>query len=76
MKHSEFWAAMQDTFGAYGPSLAKDMVLGPLGGRTAEQALADGEPPRRVWAAICEVNDLPEHIRWHHRQPPRRQRRG
>ena len=69
MKHSEFWTAITDTFGAYGHSLAKDMVLGPLGGRTAEEALADGEPPGRVWAAICEVNDLPDYVRWHHRQP-------
>lgn len=64
---------MTDTFGTYASSLAKDMVLGPLGGRTAQEALDAGETPRRVWAAICEVNDLPEQVRWHHRQPgPRR----
>ncbi|SED86442.1 DUF3046 domain-containing protein [Ruania alba] len=68
MKHSEFRAAMQDIFGAYAASLAEDLVLAPLGSRTANQALADGESPGRVWAAICEVNELPESVRWHHRQ--------
>lgn len=62
---------MDEVFGAYGRSLARDLVLGPLQGRTAEQALADGERPGLVWAAICDVNDLPDHIRWHHRQPVR-----
>ncbi len=75
MKHSEFWAAMQDTFGSYAPSLAKDMALGPMGGRTAEQALADGARPDKVWAAICEVNELPEQVRWHHRQPEKGKKR-
>ncbi|HLS14125.1 MAG TPA: DUF3046 domain-containing protein [Beutenbergiaceae bacterium] len=73
VKLSEFWTAMEDTFGSYGRSLAQDLVLGPLDGRTAEQALADGERPDRVWAAICAVNDLPEQTRWHHRQPLRRE---
>ncbi|MGC0143807.1 MULTISPECIES: DUF3046 domain-containing protein [unclassified Pseudactinotalea] len=74
MKHSEFWSAMTDTFGSYAASLAKDMVLGPLGGRTAQEALDQGTSPREVWAAICVVNDLPEHVRWHHRQPQARKR--
>ncbi|WP_200837646.1 DUF3046 domain-containing protein [Ruania sp. LNNU 22110] len=68
MKHSEFQVAMRDTFGAYASSLAEDLVLAPLGSRTANQALADGESPRAVWAAICEVNELPESVRWHHRR--------
>jgi hypothetical protein len=67
VKHSEFWAAMEDTFGRYGASLAQDLVLAPLNGRTANEALADGESPQRVWEAICTVNELPESVRWHHR---------
>ncbi len=37
MRLSEFWLAMGDEFGeAYGRVLAHDLVLGELGGRTAE----------------------------------------
>mgnify|MGYP002738697936 CR=1 FL=1 len=68
VKHSEFQQAMRDTFGAYASSLAEDMVLAPLGSRTANQALADGEPPGVVWEAICTVNELGDEIRWRHRR--------
>jgi hypothetical protein len=58
---SHFWTLMDDEFGeGYARSLARDHVLGSLGGRTVDQALADGEPPRRVWEAICEDMDVPE----------------
>lgn len=68
VKHSEFQQAMRDTFGAYASSLAEDMVLAPLGSRTANQALADGERPGVVWDAICTVNELGEDVRWRHRR--------
>ena len=38
-------------------------VLTGLGGRTAEQALADGEEPKAVWQAVCEAFDVPERLR-------------
>src|SRR5690242_3948940 len=57
---SHFWTLMDDEFGAaYAGSLARDHVLGALGNRTVVQALADGEPPRAVWEAICIVMDVP-----------------
>lgn len=59
---------MQDIFGAYASSLAEDMVLAPLGSKTANQALAEGAPPGRVWEAICTVNELGDEARWHHRK--------
>lgn len=52
--------AMGDEFGdAYGRVLAHDLVLSALGGRTADQALAAGVPPRQVWLALCDVQDVP-----------------
>lgn len=74
MKHSEFWAAMEAAFGNRATSVAADLVLGALGHRTGEQALAEGEPPRNVWEAICEAQQLPDDLRWHHRRerPQRR----
>lgn len=74
MKHSEFWAVMEAAFGARATSVAADLVLGDLDRRTADQALADGVPPREVWEAICDAQDLPDDKRWHHRRQPERRR--
>jgi hypothetical protein len=38
-------------------------VLSDLGGRTAEQALADGEDATRVWRAVVVALDLPARYR-------------
>lgn len=52
---------MNDEFGAaYAGTLARDHVIHALGDRTVEQALAEGEPPRRVWQALCDDMDVPE----------------
>ncbi|HSU75403.1 MAG TPA: DUF3046 domain-containing protein [Terrabacter sp.] len=64
MRISHFWTLMDDEFGAaYAGSLARDHVLGALGNRTVVQALADGEPPRAVWEAICVDMDVPQERR-------------
>jgi hypothetical protein len=60
MRLSEFWLAMADEFGeAYARVLANDLVLAAVGGVTAAQALSAGVPPRQVWLAICEAQDVP-----------------
>jgi hypothetical protein len=62
---SEFWIAMGDEFGEqYGRVLVHDLVLGDLGGRTGQQALADGVPAREVWLAIARAQDVPP-SRWY-----------
>jgi hypothetical protein len=54
MKLSEFQRAIVDEFGSqYGRALTSDLVLGEVGGRTAQQALDAGVPPREVWLALC-----------------------
>ncbi len=59
---------MDEVFGAgYARSLASDLVLGALGGRTAQQALDEGEPPRVVWEALCDATGQSEATRWLHR---------
>ena len=70
MKHSEFWQVVEETFGAYGRSLAEDLVLTGLG-RTSVRALADGVTPREVWDALCDEMDLDEATRWRHRLDPK-----
>jgi hypothetical protein len=47
----------------YGRVLTRDLILTPLG-RTADQALAAGIPPREVWLALCAETDVPE-ARWY-----------
>jgi hypothetical protein len=59
-----FWERMAAQFGAaYASSVAKDYVFAGLGGRTVEQALADGVDAKIVWRAVCEVFDVPERLR-------------
>ena len=64
MKLTEFWDRMREQFGeVYAESVAKDQVLGALGGRTVNQALADGEDAKTVWRAVVETFDVPERLR-------------
>jgi Protein of unknown function (DUF3046) len=61
---SDFWRLMEDEFGSgYARVLAATLVLAGVGGRTAEQALAAGVEPRKVWLAVCELQDVPEERR-------------
>jgi len=73
MRVSEFWDLVADEFGpAQGPILVREHVLFELGNRTAEQALADGEPPvRDVWFALCDALDVPAGRRWGRERPAR-----
>lgn len=64
VKLTEFWDRMRAQFGeVYAESVAKDQVLGALGGRTVNQALADGEDAKTVWRAVVETFDVPERLR-------------
>jgi hypothetical protein len=57
---SDFWRLMDDEFGAgYSRVLSSSLVLAGVGNRTADQALAAGVPPRQVWFAVCDVQDVP-----------------
>ncbi|WP_295124825.1 DUF3046 domain-containing protein [uncultured Leifsonia sp.] len=61
MKLSEFQRAVVDEFGSgYGQALLSDLVLGELGGRTAQQALSSGIAPREVWIALCRETGVPQ----------------
>jgi len=55
---------MRGQFGdTYAASVAKDYVLADLGGRTVDQALAEGIEPKRIWRAVCEAFEIPEEVR-------------
>jgi hypothetical protein len=60
VRHTEFWARMEQALGpAYAHSWADMFVMGELGGRTAAQALEAGVPPKEVWRAVWSALELP-----------------
>jgi len=73
---SEFWQLVDGEFGAaHGRTLVRDHVIGALGHRTAEQALAAGEQPRSVWLALCVDLEVPEERHRGREEPGHRRRR-
>ena len=55
-----FRELMETEFGvARASSVARDHVFAQLGDRTVEQALEFGFDAKDVWAAVCEVYDVP-----------------
>ena len=51
---------MEDALGpGYYRSWAGSHVLAELDGRTAQEALDAGVPPKQVWAAVWRALDLP-----------------
>lgn len=64
MRLTEFWERMTAFFGeGYAESVAKDYVLSALGGRTVNQALAQGENAKVVWRAVGETFNVPDTLR-------------
>lgn len=59
VRRSELMRAIDDEFGALGAVLFSDLGLPELGGRTAVEALADGEHARAVWNALCVQAEVP-----------------
>lgn len=61
MRHTEFWERMTHALGSesYAKHWADQQVMSSLEGRTPREALADGESPKAVWAAVHEVLGLP-----------------
>lgn len=65
LRLSEFRRAVKDEFGQLtGSALLRELVLDDLDGKTADEAIAAGVPPRRVWLALCRANDVPKE-RWY-----------
>jgi Protein of unknown function (DUF3046) len=57
---TEFWQRMDDELGAsYAPVWASLTVLSELGGRTVDEALAQGEETKTVWRAVVAHLGLP-----------------
>jgi hypothetical protein len=74
MRLSEFRQAVDEEFGGpYGRVVTQDLVLAALGGRSADQALDDGEEAITVWLALCDATQVPRERRYGVGRPePRR----
>lgn len=60
MRLTVFWERMYGRFGAaYADSMARDLVIASLGGRSVTEALDAGAEPGAVWRAVCEALDVP-----------------
>lgn len=61
MRHTELWARLES---ALGPAVVKTwadyQAITELGSRTVTEALADGVPPKQIWAAVWASLELPE----------------
>lgn len=68
---SEFQRLMEDEFGsAYAGVIASRLTL-PTLDMTAEQALAAGVEPRRVWLDVCQLQGIPPERQWGEDRPIR-----
>jgi Protein of unknown function (DUF3046) len=60
MRHTEFWARMEQALGpSYARTWSREHVLADLGGRTVDEALDAGESPKTVWQAVWRALGLP-----------------
>lgn len=65
MRRAEFTALADHVFGpVLAAAYARELVIPALGGRSAAQAIAEGEDVRRAWTALCDAMDVPESRRW------------
>lgn len=64
MRLTDFWERMEAVLGrSYARTWAAEQHMSSLGGRTVDQALADGVDTRDVWRAVCEHAPVPTHLR-------------
>lgn len=59
MRESHFWTLMEDEFGSANAGVIASSLELPGVNDTARNALVTGHDPRRVWAAICDLHDIP-----------------
>ncbi|GIF09429.1 DUF3046 domain-containing protein [Actinoplanes siamensis] len=53
MRLTDFWERLEQAFGsAYARSIAADQTFAGLGGRTIEQAIAQGVDTATIWRAV------------------------
>lgn len=60
MRETEFWQRMEAQLGeAYSRVWASQHSLSELGGRTVDEAMADGIDCKTIWRAVWQALELP-----------------
>ena len=64
MREVELWQRMDEVLpGGYAASWADQVVLEELGSKTVREALAAGQPCKRIWRAVWGQLELPATLR-------------
>ena len=64
MREVELWQRMDEVLpGGYAASWADQVVLEELGSKTVREALAAGQPCKRIWRAVWRHLELPATLR-------------
>ncbi|WP_130344576.1 DUF3046 domain-containing protein [Herbihabitans rhizosphaerae] len=64
MRTTVFRQLLADEFGRVrADMMARDHVFSDLGGRTVDQALDAGLPPKEIWRAVCDAFQVPQERR-------------
>lgn len=64
VREVELWQRMRDVLPeGYVSVWADQVVLADLGGRTVREALAAGQPCKRIWRAVWRQLELPDVLR-------------
>ena len=64
MREVELWQRMDEVLpGGYAASRADQVVLEELGSKTVREALAAGQPCKRIWRAVWRQLELPATLR-------------
>ncbi|HIY85465.1 MAG TPA: DUF3046 domain-containing protein [Candidatus Yaniella excrementavium] len=71
MRESQFWTLIQDEFGSANAGVIAASLELPELNATAQDALAQGVDPKIVWAAVCDLHDIPAPQRLGKDIPPR-----
>ncbi len=71
MRLSEFHRLVDEEFGGGRGSMMVDSLHLPGLHCTAAEALRAGIEPRRVWHALCDLNEVPESRRLGRDVPPK-----
>ena len=60
MRHTEFWARREEVLGpGYAGPWDMSQVIGALCGRTPQESMDAGVPPKVVWREVWRVLELP-----------------
>lgn len=71
MRESHFWDLLEDEFGSANAGVIATSLELPGLRTTAKTALAHGIDPRTVWAAVCELHNIPPERRLGRDREPR-----